>query len=78
MSLRIAHRLPRTTGQATCNRCLDVIDVKAGHWIAAEPDATHLAICNTCAQHDDPAGYAALTAWRRAANRPALGTKGRP
>lgn len=66
MSPRIAHRLPRTTGQAPCSRCLDVIDVKAGHWIAAEPDNPG-AVCGTCAQRDDPHGYQQLTAWRRAA-----------
>jgi hypothetical protein len=50
---------------------LDIIDVHAGHWIAAEPDGP-AAICDRCAQRDDPAGYQQLTAWRRAA-RPTRG-----
>jgi hypothetical protein len=45
---------------------LDIIDVHAGHWIAAEPDGP-AAICDPCAERDDPAGHAALLAWRRAA-----------
>ena len=47
MTTRVAHRLPKTTGTAPCSRCLDVIDVQAGQWIAAELDAPH-AVCRRC------------------------------
>jgi hypothetical protein len=66
MTTRVAHRLPKTTGTAPCSRCLDVIDVRAGHWLAAEPDGPR-AVCDRCAERDDVQGFAALTAWRRAA-----------
>lgn len=74
MSPRIAHRLAKTSGQAPCSRCIDVIDVRAGHWLAAEPDGPY-AVCDRCAQRDDPAGYGALQAWRRAAAGPAPGRR---
>jgi hypothetical protein len=76
MTSRVTAVLARTTGTAPCSRCLDVVAVVAHRWHAAEHDATHVAICDACTQRDDPAGYAALTAWRRAANGP-HGTRGR-
>lgn len=64
---RVACRLPRTTGTAPCSRCLDVIDVRAGCWIAAEPDGP-AAICDTCSERDDPAGFAMVDGFRRMAH----------
>ena len=72
MSPRIAHRLAKTSGQAPCARCIDLVDVRAGHWIAAEPDGP-AAICDRCSKRDDPTGHAALLAWRRAAAGPTTG-----
>jgi len=76
MTSRVTAVLPRTSGSATCSRCTDVVTVTAGRWHTAETNASHLAVCDTCAQRDDPAGYGALLAWRRAANGP-HGTRGR-
>jgi hypothetical protein len=73
---RIAHVLARCTGTATCSRCTDVVDVHAGQWHAADAAEAHRAVCDTCAQRDDPQGHMALLAWRRAANGP-HGTRGR-
>jgi len=67
MSPRVTAQLARTTGTATCNRCLDVVAIHAGHWHAADADETHRAICARCAALDDPAGWRAVKAWRRAA-----------
>jgi hypothetical protein len=75
MTHRVTAQLARTTGTAPCSRCLDTVPVAAGAWIAAEPDATHRAVCDRCAERDDPAGYAALVAWRRAAAGPATGRR---
>lgn len=75
MTTRDAHILARTTGTAACSRCLGEVPVAAGAWHAAELDATHRAICDRCAQRDDPAGHAALQAWRRAAAGPTTGRR---
>lgn len=75
MTGRIAHVLARCTGTATCSRCTDAVDVTAGRWHAAEHDATHVAICDTCSERDDPAGHQQLTAWRRAAAGPTTGRR---
>lgn len=74
MTARIAHRLAKTSGQAVCSRCLDIIDVQAGCWISAEPDGP-AAVCDRCSERDDPAGHAALQAWRRAATGPTTGRR---
>ena len=70
MTARVTAVLARTTGQAPCSRCLGTVPVAAGTWHAAEADVTHRAVCDRCCERDDPAGHAALLAWRRAA-RPA-------
>lgn len=75
MTARVTAVLARTTGTAPCSRCLDVVAVHAGTWHAAEHDATHVAICDRCAEASDPAGFAALGAWRRAAAGPATGRR---
>jgi len=67
MTARVSAQLARTSGTAPCSRCLDAVAVTAGRWHAAEADETHRAVCDRCALRDDPAGHAALTAWRRAA-----------
>jgi hypothetical protein len=77
MSAHVAHRLAKTSGQAPCARCLSLVDVMAGCWIAAEPDGPHV-VCDPCAQAHDPQGFAALGAWRRAAVGPATGRRNRP
>jgi hypothetical protein len=77
MTSRVTAVLARTSGTAQCSRCLDVVAVHAGAWHAAEPDATHRAVCDHCAQRDDPQGHMALLAWRRAANSPTTGQRGR-
>lgn len=82
MSPRIAHRLAKTSGQAGCSRCLDIIDVRAGCWISAEisteisaePDGP-AKVCDRCSERDDPAGHAALLRWRRAAAGPTTGRR---
>jgi hypothetical protein len=66
VTARVTHHLPRTTGTAPCSRCLDVIDVRAGRWIAAELDAPH-AVCRRCAERDDPAGLRMVEAFGRMA-----------
>jgi hypothetical protein len=77
MTARVIAQLARCTGTATCSRCLDVVDVRAGHWIAGEAAETHRAVCDTCSERDDPDGHTTLLAWRRAANGPATGTRNR-
>jgi hypothetical protein len=64
---RVIAQLAKTSGTTLCTRCMDVIDVVAGRWHAADVDAADVAICDSCARHDDPTGWAQLTAWRRAA-----------
>jgi hypothetical protein len=75
MTTRVAHVFARCTGTAPCSRCGGAAPVAAGTWHAAEPDATHLAVCDGCALHDDPQGFAALGAWRRAAAGPTTGRR---
>lgn len=77
MTGRIAHVLARCSGTTPCTRCPAIVTVTAGRWHTAETNASHLAVCDHCAQHDDPAGYGALLAWRRASARPATGTRNR-
>jgi hypothetical protein len=78
MTARVTCRLPRTAAAAPCSRCLDIIDVQAGHWISTEISDWDLdgprAVCDRCAQRDDPAGWRAVKAWRRAAAGPATGS----
>jgi hypothetical protein len=64
---RVAHVLARCSGIAACARCTGTVPVAAGAWHAAELLADHHAICDPCAKRDDPAGYAGLLRWRRAA-----------
>jgi hypothetical protein len=66
MTTRVTHHLAKTTGTAPCSRCLDTIDVTGGQWIAAELDAPH-AVCDRCAERDDPAGLRLVEAFRRMA-----------
>lgn len=75
MTHRVTAQLARTTGTAPCSRCLGTVAVTAGAWHAVEPDATHRAVCDACAETHDPHGYASLTAWRRAARQPAIGRR---
>lgn len=75
MTSRVAHVLARCSGSAACARCLGTVPVAAAAWHAAEREATHLPICDLCARRDDPAGYAALLAWRRAAAGPTTGRR---
>ena len=77
MTGRVTAQLARTTGTATCSRCLDVVAIHAGHWHAADADETHRAVCDRCTKAHDPHGHAALLAWRRAANSPATGSRNR-
>lgn len=67
MTARVAPVLARTSGNAPCTRCLDVVDVTAGRWHAADAAETHRAVCDRCALRDDAQGFANLLAWRRAA-----------
>jgi hypothetical protein len=78
MTARVTAVLARTTGQAPCSRCLATVPVAAGTWHAADVDATHRAVCDRCARRDDPAGYAALLAWRRAARPTRISTGSSP
>jgi hypothetical protein len=86
MTHRVVAQLARTSGTTPCSRCLDIIDVQAGHWISTEisteisagistePDGPR-AVCDRCALHDDPQGHMALLAWRRAAAGPTTGRR---
>jgi hypothetical protein len=67
VTTRIAHVFARCSGTAACARCTGTVPVAAGAWHAAEPEATHHAICDRCAEASDPAGWTQLLAWRRAA-----------
>jgi hypothetical protein len=66
MTHRVVAQLARTSGGAACSRCLGTVAVTAGAWHAAEAGATHVAICDRCAEASDPAGWTQLLAWRRA------------
>ncbi len=67
MSARVAHRLAHQATAAECTRCLDVLELPAGHWHASEPGDFKGAVCDSCARRDGD-GYAALLAWRRMAS----------
>lgn len=75
MSARVVAQLARTTGRGQCARCFDQVAVHAGRWHAADVDASHRAVCDRCASRDDPAGWAQVTAWRRAAAGPTTGRR---
>lgn len=72
---RVTAQLPRTTGRVQCSRCLDSVAVHAGRWHAADADHLHHAVCDRCAAQDDPAGWRAVKAWRRAAAGPTTGRR---
>jgi hypothetical protein len=49
-----------TSGSAPCARCEAFHAVTGGQWHAVEPHLPHLPVCDSCAQWDDPDGFAAM------------------
>lgn len=67
MTTRIAHRLAHQATAASCTRCLDVFELRAGAWHAGEPGHPLQAVCDRCARRDDPNGFEMVASFRRMA-----------
>lgn len=67
--LRIASRFFREPMSRSCARCLSIVDVAAGQWLAVEPGDLDSPICDSCSADGDPHSHDQLLAWRRAASR---------